>query len=108
MKTDIGQLDYVHPKLRTLCMWLETTTGMEFTETSRYRIGDTGVHGTLPVRGIDLRCKVKRIGVEIVEYINTHWVYDKSRPLKVVAMYHDVGDGWHIHLQVHDKTKMAS
>ena len=37
MKTDIGQLEYVHPKLRKLALWLEKETGFEFTEMDKVR-----------------------------------------------------------------------
>jgi len=105
MKSDIKQLEYVHPKLRKLIVWLEDTTGLEFTETSRFRIDDDGVHGTLPVRGIDLRCRITTIGKSIEDLINTAWLYDHTRLNKRCAYLHGKGRNLHLHIQVHPNTK---
>ena len=70
--------------------------------TSLYRIGDTGVHGTLPLRGVDLRCNVDSYNIE--KFVNDTWVYDIDRPHYKACMIHDVGGGVHIHLQVHPNT----
>ena len=104
MKSDVAQLEYIHTTMRKLLVWLEDMTGLEFTETSRYRIGDNGVHGQLPVRGVDLRCKMPVIGEGVCSLINEFWQYDPTRPLLRCAIYHDAGSGKHIHLQVHDNT----
>lgn len=74
------------------------------TVTSFYREGDKGVHGTLPCRGIDVRCRDGAIGRAYAKVINNKWAYDPSRPEKNCALVHDVGFGIHLHLQVHPNT----
>jgi hypothetical protein len=72
--------------------------------TSAYRHGDTGVHGTQPLRGIDLRVRDDQLGVIVANYVNVRYRYDSARPDKKVAKYHDIGQGAHLHLQVHPNT----
>lgn len=104
MKIDIKQLEFIDSKLRKLLVWLEST-GLEFTITSLYRVGDSGVHGQLPVRGADLRMRNRRIGAEIVDYINEHWQYDYTRAEMKCAIIHGKDSNQHIHIQVHGNTK---
>ena len=103
MKIDIAQLKYYHPRLRQILQWLERKTGLTFTVTSQYRIDDDGVHGTLPLRGTDLSCKVPTIGKSVERFINANWIYDPDRLNKRVARYH--GPVPHLHIQVHPKTQ---
>ncbi len=105
MKIDIIQLEFIDQKLRNMIVWLEKETGLEFTITSLYRMNDSGVHGTLPLRGMDLRCRNKLIGKEIERLIDVNWVYDKGRPEKSCILIHGNGYNLHIHLQVCAKTE---
>lgn len=105
MKIDIKQLEFIDEKLRTMADWLEKETGFEFTITSIYRIDDDGVHGTLPVRGIDLRCRSKEIGISIEALINKFWIYDPERLCKKCCFLHGNGSNLHFHLQVHSNTE---
>lgn len=105
MKLDIKQLKFVNPTLRKICVWLEKETGLGFTVTSIYRDGDDGVHGTMPVRGVDLRMRNIPIGLAIIEFINRNWAYDHSRPEMECAVLHGEGSDLHIHLQVHNNTR---
>jgi len=73
--------------------------------TSAYRPGDTGVHGQMPVRGIDIRCRDNNLGGAVEKYLNYNWEYDSLRPGMVVALYHNAGSGYHIHLQCHPRTR---
>lgn len=73
--------------------------------TSAYRPKDKGVHGTNPLRGIDLRCSDAMIGAHISNWINQRWQYDHNRPQKKVATFHNIGQGNHLHFQVHPQTK---
>ena len=107
MRTDYKQLEYLHPKLRELLEWLEDTTGIEFTETSSYRVGEGSVHNTLPCRGYDWRCRNKGIGEAICYHVNIHWDYDPDRPDKMCCVLHGKGNNLHLHLQVHDKTNLV-
>ena len=101
---DIDQLGFVHPNLKLLLHDLETITGFDFVSTSLYRINDEGVHGSLPLRGWDIRCFDETIGRHIASRLNLRWQYDPSRPHLSVAIYHDVGKGKHLHLQAHPMT----
>ena|SRR5210317_68990 len=106
MKIDYQQLEFLHPKLRQLMKFVEDQTGLEFTITSLYRMNDNGVHGTLPVRGCDLRMRDSNIGASLQQTINSYWEYDASRPEKVCAICHGKGYNLHLHLQVHDNTDL--
>jgi len=106
MRIDIKQLEVLHHKLRTMLLWLEEETGFESTETSSRRIGDSGVHGTDPTRGYDLRCRDEMVGKAIETFINDNWEYDPSRKDKKCAKLHGVGSALHLHLQVHPSTKV--
>jgi len=105
MKIDFQQLEFMNPVLQTVLGEIEDRFG-EQTITSLYRIGDSGVHGTLPLRGTDLRCHDNAKGTEIEQWVNSRWSYDHERPQMQVAKYHKVdGGAWHLHVQVHRNTK---
>ena len=105
MRIDIQQLEFIDPKLREIILDLENEFNPDcFTVTSMYRIDDTGVHGTLPLRGIDIRCHIDVMGTFLENYINNKWIYDFERPDKKCAIYHDVGNGKHLHIQSHPNT----
>lgn len=92
-----------HPVMVKLANWCAHRYS-QFFITCGYRDGDPGVHGTIPCRGIDIRSTVFTDPDKVVEDINFHWNYDPSRPTKKCAVYHDVGQGYHIHLQVSNQT----
>ena len=48
MRIDVSQLEFIDKNLRLILLDIEKSTGVEFTITSLYRIGDVGVHGSLP------------------------------------------------------------
>jgi hypothetical protein len=104
MKLDIAQLEFIDINLRLMVVWLENETGLEFTGTSLYRIGDDGVHGTLPLRGVDLRARNIETGQSVVKLINDNWTYDTKRPDFKCAVLHGKGANLHIHLQSHQNT----
>lgn len=105
MKIDIEQLEFIDENLRLIVTELEQDFGMEFTITSLYRIGDDGVHGTLPLRGIDLRCWDDRVGKILQDSVNDSWLYDPDRPYINCCLFHSVGKGFHLHIQTHPKTQ---
>ena len=104
MKADIGQFSYWSPMLVEIALAVEEHFGFEFTITSPYRIDDSGVHGTLPLRGIDLRCFDDEVGIIIEAWINRNWTYDSNRPHKMCCIFHDTGKGNHLHIQTHSNT----
>jgi hypothetical protein len=93
-----------HPKLIALAMWV-TARLSDVVFTSGYRKGDKGVHGQVPCRGLDIRSWIYPDPQMICDDINKHWIYDPERPDKKCAIYHNVGKGFHIHLQVHARTE---
>jgi len=105
MKSDIAQQEFRHKTLRLLIVWLELETGLEFTETSSFRMDGSGVHTTLPVRGEDLRMRNRPVGEAIVKMVNDKWSYDYKRSYLDCAGLHGKGANMHIHLQVHPNTK---
>lgn len=92
------------PKLKTIVKAIYAKFGLDVV-TSAYRFGDPGVHGQMPLRGIDLRCRDAIIGNHIANWINKKWQYDFTRPKKKCAICHNTGKGLHIHLQSHPNTK---
>ncbi len=77
-----------------------------WTITSAHRPGDSGVHGTSPLRGLDLRCRDMGVGEIISKYVNDRWEYDPERPEKQCCMFHQVSNrGWHLHFQVFPKSR---
>ncbi len=104
MNIDLDQLEFVHPTMRKLAAWLQDVTGLTFTITSIYRTTGTGVHTTLPVRGLDLSCRLESLGKLIAAEVNSNWAYDPDRPEMECCIFHDVGQGPHLHLQVHPST----
>lgn len=105
MRIDIAHLNFIDGRLREIITWLEAQTGLEFTGTSLYRIGDAGVHGRLPLRGIDLRIRNRHIGKAVEAEINRRWAYDPKRPALRCAVLHGEGANLHLHLQVHPRTQ---
>ena len=102
-RIDLDQLEFVHPKLREIMREIDRKFGEQII-TSMYRIGDPGVHGCLPLRGIDIRCRGEKEDRELVDFVNNTWKYDYKRPAMKCAIKHDTGQGLHIHLQVHPNT----
>lgn len=100
---DIYNLEYIHKMLRDVLENIEKKLGPQII-TSQYRLGDDGVHGTLPLRATDLRCRDTEYGAFLVDWVNKRWQYDPYRPEMVVAVAHGQGYNYHIHLQVHDNT----
>lgn len=90
-------------KLVSLILWVSHRFD-KFCMTSGFRLGP-GVHGTSPCRAIDIRSHYYDDPEDICKEINSHWIYDPERPSKPCALYHDIGYGPHIHLQVHENTK---
>lgn len=74
--------------------------------TSAYRKGDTGVHGTIPFRGIDIRSWIYPAPEKKVEWANSKWIYDPYRPQMKCFILHNAGKKWnmHIHIQACDLT----
>lgn len=104
MRIDYKQMEFIHPMLRAVLADIEDFMDIEPTLTSLYRMEDEGVHGTLPLRGADIRCQDRDLGEEIELAINGAWQYDPKRPEMKVCIFHDTGDGPHLHLQVHPNT----
>jgi hypothetical protein len=105
MRIDIDQLEFIDRKLRDLLLWLDDSVGIESTITSLYRIGDSGVHGCLPLRGTDLRCRDEGDGRLLETHVNDNWIYDPNRSEKKCAKLHGEGSNLHLHLQVFPNTR---
>ena len=94
----------LHPILAEMIRELEVIAGPGL-YTSVYRPGDSGVHGQMPVRGIDRRCRNAAIGNAIKEWINRKWIYDLDRPDMLCCIFHKCDEhGWHLHIQCHPNT----
>jgi len=94
-----------HTKLIAIYVWLLVRySNDKLIITSAYRAGDTGVHGTNPLRAFDLRSTVFDNAMDVCDDINNNWTYDSMRKSKLVAMIHDIGQGIHFHIQIHSNT----
>ena len=93
----------IQPELLDILEFIEDFFGIIPVITSAYREGDEGVHGTDPLRGLDLRLRGLP-GQTVAKMINENFIYDPTRPGKLCAIVHDIGLGAHLHLQVHPKT----
>lgn len=99
---DILNLD---PNLQAVVLAVEDRFGLDIV-TSAFRPGDKGVHGQMPLRGLDLRCRDKLVGNHVAGWVNRRWQYDPDRPEKMCAMCHDTGRGLHLHFQSHSRTEL--
>jgi hypothetical protein len=102
---DLNQLDFVHPTLRQIVLETQERFGFIFVVTSMYRINDPGVHGVLPLRGIDIRCRNYSLAKVIEGEVNYLWDYDPDRPTRKVCVAHGEQSNFHLHFQVHPNTK---
>jgi len=96
-----------HEKLVDILAWLDKHHPDCVVITCGHRAGDTGVHGTTPCRGADIRSWTFKVpGPRAVcKQINALWSYNYKNPNKRCAIYHKVAHGaYHIHLQVHPNT----
>lgn len=98
-------MQFIDKKLSNIISWIESEVGVEFIATSIYRDGDQGVHGQVPVRGIDLRMRNHQVGFAIADLINSSWVYDTERPKMKCCLLHGTGSNMHLHVQVHPRTE---
>lgn len=94
-----------HPRLLEVLSWICSKHDGLVYITSGHRHGDTGVHGTDPLRAVDLRSRIFQQPKAIEVGINKAWEYDPERPEKQVAWWHQAESGYHIHIQVHDNTR---
>ena len=94
----------VHPTMTDVLYWFSKRF-YDVVITSAYREGDTGIHGYLPLRAVDVRSTIYSNPALVAEETNRYWDYDPKRPGRYqVAFLHDVGRGIHLHLQVHPRT----
>lgn len=104
---DFWESGKVHPKLEVVARYFDSMLQDEFNTvgvvTSLYRDGDTGVHGTLPCRGIDFRANIfdMKTAKIVADRINSRFVYDVDRANLLVCLLHGEGANIHFHLQVH-------
>lgn len=97
-----------HKKMVALALWFVYRYD-EPTLTSAHRKqkvweGDSGIHMTIPGRALDFGIAGLSNPVKVIEDVNNHFEYDPGRPDMHCAIYHDVRQEPHIHLQVSDST----
>ena len=91
--------------LMDIVEWIHDEHDQNLVITSGFRRGDPGVHGQIPLRGLDLRSRIYSDPERLCRLVNDRWEYDRKRPEKVCALLHGLGLNEHIHLQVHPKTR---
>ncbi len=96
------------PILIDIVCYVADKYGIVLTESFREKLHANDLHGTDPVRALDLREWCYHLGVakEIEADINSKWQYDLSRPEKKCAWIHKnrKTNGIHFHIQVHPNT----
>lgn len=95
------------PLLVLIVVWVAKKYGVVLTESYRPKRHRNDLHGTLPVRAVDIRswCYPDSKAYQIMHEINQKWEYDPKRPDKMVAIVHNSGKGIHMHIQVHPNTQ---
>ena len=96
------------PLLVRILSDLAVKHGVVITESYRTKKHMNDLHGTQPVRAIDIRSWVygDKKAQEIKHEINKRWEYDPNRPDKQCCIIHRTnGGGIHMHLQIHPNTK---
>ncbi len=98
------------PTLIEVADYISEKYGMVITESYRPRKHQNDLHGTDPVRALDGRIwQYETVGVadRIAADVNSRWEYDPGRPhMKCVIIHRNAcGDGRHMHIQVHPKTR---
>ncbi len=85
--------------------WIYEKHDQNLVITSGFRKDDPGVHGQVPLRGIDIRSRIYSDPERLCRLVNDRWEYDTKRAEKDCALLHGVDFNKHIHLQVHPRTK---
>ena len=99
------------PLLITIISEVAKEFGILITESYRKKRHRNDLHGTIPVRALDLRywCYSEDLAYKIEHWINSRWVYDPDRPKMVVARIHKTKTGFiHFHVQICGNTRIRS
>ena len=122
-----------HPRLIDVYLWISEHTDMTPVITSAYRPGG-GVHGTDPLRAVDLRSRGLTDPMGIAAAINLNWHYGDDRhevcvyhqivtcskcgerhscrehipPCPNCGNTHGISDGLHFHVQVRNETESVT
>ena len=103
------------PILIDIICFVAEKYGFVMTESYRDKLHKNDLHGTIPVRAIDLREWYYKPGkaAAIEAKINSMWEYDPRRPDMTCAYIHknrkagpDGTFGLHFHIQVHPNTRI--
>lgn len=97
-----------HPKLVDLLKWFSIRYSNTIFTCAFEERDYPSVHSMDPYRGMDIRSWFYDAPQVVADDVNDHWQYDPKRPERKCAIYHDVGRGAHLHLQVHDNTEYRS
>ena len=126
------ELENAHPKLIQLVNWgndyLDEDIGLELIISDVARTPEEekalyakhpelmptgfGPHVVKPTRAADAEIRNDQTTMNHTQAwhlglaINRYWQYDPERPGLNCCLIHDVGNGWHCHLQVHDRTRL--
>jgi hypothetical protein len=86
--------------------WNWTITSVWRSRAEDAELEGTGIH--CESRAADIRTKDAPPGAQadVVAQINNEWEYDPARPNLLVAYDKPHGDGPHLHLQVHYRTRL--
>jgi len=94
-----------HPVLQEIIIAVADRFGLVMTESYRAQKHLHDLHGTAPVRAIDIRSWCYAYPEAVAKWINEVWSYDPDRPDMKCAILHDAGSGVHFHIQVHPMTR---
>jgi len=90
-----------------IILYIAKNYGLRMSESHRKKLHRNDLHGTQPVRAIDLSHWVydSDTAAKLSNEINNTWIYDPDRPEKLVSLVHNAGTGIHFHIQVHPNTR---
>ena len=94
-----------HHMLQEIILSTADKFGLVVTESYRKQKHRNDLHGTDPIRAIDIRSWCYTYPEGVADWINETWIYDPDRPDMKCAILHDAGSGMHFHIQVHPMTR---
>ena len=96
------------PLLVSIILSIAKDYGIIITESYRVKKHINDLHGTQPIRAIDLRSWAYpgKTAYKVSNNINHTWEYDRARPEKLCCLIHETNRGGiHMHIQVSPATR---
>lgn len=92
----------------TLCSNPLVITSILRTFEEDLQLKGSGIHVLGRAADIRASCWTDPIITKVANYINALYVYDSARPSLKVALFTEHGNGSHLHVQCHARTKLRN